>query len=215
MKAVIFDMDGVLIDSEPLYHHVEMKIFKDLNLVISDEEYFSFTGNSSYYMWNKLKEKYNLSQEVDVLAENLRKSYYTYLISIGDKLQPIEGVIELLEKLKASNIKMAVASSSPMEVIEAVMNLFHLNEYFSVLVTGDMVPESKPSPDIFLLAAKKLGVEPSSCLVIEDSYNGVMAAKAANMSCIGYMNLNSGKQDLSAADLVVNSLKEILNINVI
>jgi beta-phosphoglucomutase family hydrolase len=208
LKAVIFDMDGVLIDSEPLHHHTNQKLFSELGFSLTDIEHSSFIGTTSHYMWNQLRDRFNLSLSIEELVKTDRSTYMEYLKS-QENINPIDGVKNLIEDLCGKKIKLAVASSSPLDVINAVVDVFKFNNYFEKLVTGDDVKNSKPSPDIFLYAAKLLKVEPDECIVIEDSYNGVMAAKAAGMKCIGYRNPNSGNQDLSKADMIINSYEEI------
>ena len=175
---------------------------------ISDEEHDKFVGSTSYYMMEKIKSKYNLKQDIESLVALDRKTYLSYLNSL-ERVEPIYGVSELIKSIHENNIKIAVASSSPINVIETIIKLFKLEKYFNVLVTGDEVLRSKPSPDIFLLAAEKLGVKPIDCIVFEDSANGVLAAKKAGMKCVGYKNLNSGNQDLSPADLIIDNYDNI------
>lgn len=208
IRAVIFDMDGVIIDSEPLHLKVEEDIFKKLGISITYEEHNTFIGTTSHYMWDRIKTDHNLTQALEELVELDRNTYLDFLNNTLD-LEPIKGVKELIIDLNKNNIKLAVASSSPLNIIDRVLNLFELRNYFDYIVTGDYVSKSKPEPDIFLYAAKKLDVDPKECLVIEDSHNGVLAAKKANMKCIGYKNLNSGDQDLSKADLTINNFKNI------
>ena len=104
---------------------------------------------------------------------------------------------------------LAMASSNTRKAIDKVMDIFSLSKYIKVSVSGEEVEKGKPNPEIFLKAAKKLGVEPKNCLIIEDTFVGIQAAKAAGMKCIGFKNPNSGDQDLSGADLVVESFKEL------
>ena len=106
-------------------------------------------------------------------------------------------------------IPIAIASSSPREFIEAVVKKIGIDQYFKILVSGEEIERSKPEPDIFLKAATLLNVSPTECLVVEDSKSGTIAAKKAGMKCIGYQNVNSGNQDLSNADFIVNDIKEI------
>ena len=113
---------------------------------------------------------------------------------------------------KAKGIPMAVASSSSLSIIDKVLDKLALREYFTLIATGDEVPASKPAPDIFLLAAQRLGCKPEACWVIEDSYNGVTAAKAAGMHCIGFYNPHSGNQDISAADHRIEHIAEAMGI---
>lgn len=211
IRAAIFDMDGVIIDSEPLHLNIEEDIFKKLGISITYEEHNTFIGTTSYYMWDKIRTNHNLTQSLEELVELDRNTYLDFLNDTLD-LEPIKGVKELITDLHKNNIKLAVASSSPLNVIEKVLNLFHIRDYFDYIVTGDYVRKSKPEPDIFLYAAEKLDVDPKECVVIEDSHNGVLAAKKANMKCIGYKNPNSGNQDLSKADLTIDNFNNINGI---
>jgi beta-phosphoglucomutase family hydrolase len=209
IKAVIFDMDGVIIDSEPAHVKLENEIFKEYGIFIDEEEHNSFVGTTSHYMWRTIKNKYKLSQSLEELVENDRNRYFQMLSMRDESINIIDGIHELIKELHRNGIKMAIASSSPMNVIETVVNNFQLNEYFDILVTGDYVQKSKPEPDIFLYASKKIGIKPYECVVIEDSKNGSIAAKKAGMKCIGFKNPNSGNQDLSCADLVIDSLLQV------
>lgn len=208
IKAVIFDMDGVIIDSEPDHIKQEMKLFKSLGLDMNEEEHQRFIGTTSYYMWETIKKENNLAFSVEELVNMDREKYYNHLCSMED-INPIEGVYELIENLHEKKIKLAIASSSPIKVIELVVKRLKADKFFSALVQGDDVLESKPEPDIFLYAAQRLNVDPKECAVIEDSKNGVNGAKKAGMRAIGYLNPNSGNQDLSNADLIIKSFKNI------
>lgn len=204
LKAVIFDMDGVIIDSEPLHYDFEQTLFSKLNISVEKDYHNSFVGTTSHYMWNKLKDKYQLSQSIEELVSESRTSFMTFLKKL-EKIEAIQGVTSLIQELHHNDIKLAIASSSPLDMISFIVTTLNLDEYFSILVTGDNVERSKPNPDIFLLAAEKLSVSPNECIVIEDSGNGVKAAKAAGMKCIGYKNPNSGNQDISIADIIIDN----------
>jgi HAD superfamily hydrolase (TIGR01509 family) len=207
IKAVIFDMDGVIIDSEPIHFESDKMTMKFYEKEISDEELNNYVGVSNQVMWEELREKYKL---VASLEELLKKQFYFKKYLIGNiKLETIFGIRELLHKLKDSGIRIGLASSSSKEFIELILNNLKVKEYFEVIISGDDVQNSKPAPDIFQKAAKALNVEPSNCLVIEDSTHGVKAAKLANMKCVGFSNPNSGNQDLSSADGIVLSIGEI------
>ncbi|MFL0252073.1 HAD family hydrolase [Clostridium neuense] len=212
IKAVIFDMDGVIIDSEPIHLEFAMELFKKLGVIMSNEEYSKFIGTTSQYMWDTIKKKYNLNNKVEELIEMERNGFFEFLSSPDMTIKPIEYIPELLKALHENNYKVALASSSPIRVIEFIINSFKIRDYFDEIVTGDFVKRSKPEPDIFLYAAEKLGVLPQECAVIEDSHNGVLAAKRAGMKCIAYRNLNSGNQDISKADRIINAFNE-LDIN--
>lgn len=209
LRSVIFDMDGVIIDSEPLHKKNSYILFKKLNINVDKNLYESFTGASSAHKWTTLKKIYNLNLTVDELMDIDKSTYLDYLTSCIHSLSPIKNVKELIEELHENKIKLALASSSPRNVINLVLKSFKLSNYFQVIVSGDELKKSKPDPTIFLLAADKLNTKPSECIVIEDSYNGIKAANAANMKSVGYNNVNSGNQDLSNATLIINSFDEI------
>lgn len=209
MKAVIFDMDGVIIDSEPIHFEVDMQTMKDFGCGISKEELNKYVGTTNEYMWTDIKNKYKLDKSVEEII-NYRSEMVKRKVIESD-LAPIEGIIDLLKDLKDKNIPAAIASSSPKDFIKVVVSKFELEDYFSCILSGEEVENGKPAPDIYVETAKKLGIPPEECIVIEDSKNGVLAAKKAGMKCIGFKNPNSGDQDLSKADCIVNS---ILDVNI-
>lgn len=209
IKAVIFDMDGVIIDSEPIHLEFAMELFNKLGFNMSKEEYGKFVGTTSKYMWDTIKNKYNLKNTIEELIDMERNGFFDFLSSPDKSIEPIAYIPELLKALHENNYKIALASSSPIKLIEFVMESLKIRKYFDELVTGDFVKRSKPEPDVFLYAADKLGALPEECVVIEDSHNGVLAAKNAGMKCIGYRNLNSGNQDISKADKIINSFNEL------
>lgn len=210
LEAVIFDMDGVLIDSEPFHLVVNEKIFANLEINLSEEEYQSFIGTTHKDMWTTIKNRYNLPQPVPELVNMQVSGNIEYIKN--EEIEEINGITNLLSKIARENIKIGIASSSPTEVIELVINKLDFSDYFSAIVGGEEIEKGKPSPDIFLKAAKRLKAKPSACIVIEDSKNGVLAAKAAGMKCVGFKNPNSGNQDLQKADLIINDY-DSLNVN--
>ena len=207
LKAVIFDMDGVIIDSEPFHLKVNREIFRELNIKFSEKDYSAYIGVSNDEMWSDIKEKNNLSQSVAYLKQLQIKKDMDYLQKMDDK--PIDGIMELLNELKYGNIPTALASSSSVKYIGMVLDSFNISDFFSVIVSGENMKRGKPAPDIFLHTASLLKVAPGSCVVIEDSRNGVIAAKAAGMRCVGFQNPNSVNQDISASDIIVGSIKEL------
>ena len=207
MKAVIFDMDGVIIDSEPIHFETDMETMKYLGCNISIEELEKYVGTTNEYMIADIKKNYNIKKSVEEII-NYKVEMVKNKIVQSD-LEPIEGIRELLIYLKKKNIPAAIASSSPKEFINVVVSKFKLQEYFKYIVSGEEVESGKPAPDVYIETAKKLGISPKECIVVEDSKNGVIAAKAAGMKCIGFQNINSGNQDLSKADIIVNSIGEI------
>ncbi len=210
LKAVIFDMDGVLIDSEPFHLVVNEKIFANLGINLSEDEYHSLIGTTHKDMWSTIKKRYNLPQSVPELVNMQVNGNVNYIKN--EKIEAIKGVTDLLSEIFNEKIKIGIASSSPTEVIELVINKLGISHYFSAIVGGEKIERGKPAPEIFLKAAKLLKAEPNNCLVIEDSKNGVTAAKAAGMKCIGFKNPNSGNQDLRKTDLIVDNY-DSLKIN--
>ena len=208
IQTVIFDMDGVIIDSEPVYFEIDKQMFEELNIAVSFEEHCSYVGTSSQNMWNAIITKHGISEQP---AELMRKEYSLYLEHLANAkdLQPIDGVVELIHELYKDNFKLVLASSSQMASIDIVLNKFKLDELFIAKVSGSELAHSKPHPEIFLRSARLIKSDPSECIVIEDSKNGVTAAKAAGMKCIGFLNPNSGNQDLKNADLVIHSFGEL------
>lgn len=207
VKAFIFDMDGVIIDSEPIHFEVDQKVMAHFGIDMKPEELDRFVGMTNPEMWRIVKEEYPISQSISELIDYQVSSKIDLINSLD--LAPIAGIRELIQALKEHDVKLALASSSPPNFIEAVLNKFQLRAYFDCVVSGEEVARGKPAPDVFLQAAHLLSVQPSECIVLEDSGNGVKAAKAANMTCIGFINPNSGNQDLSMADVTVHAISEI------
>jgi len=209
-KTVIFDMDGVIIDSEPLHQKMELKIFKQLGLDISFEEHCTFVGTTTKYMWSTLKERYNLPQTLEELIEMKDETYINYLeANENSDVVAVPHVIQLIKELHVNKVRLVIGSSAPIREIELVLDIFDLGQYFEAYASGEEVSNGKPAPDTFLHAAKKLSVNPDECIVIEDSHNGIKAAKAAGMKCIAFRNINTKPQDLTIADMVVDSIKEL------
>lgn len=203
-------MDGVIVDSQPLHFKVEKELLKELGVDITKKEVDSFVGVTEYQMWKTIKEKYNITPSVD---EMIKMKLERFLENL-DEIPMVENFKEFLLTLHEQGYPMALASSNNKIAIEAIAEKFGLKDYIQVFISADDVKKGKPDPEIFLTAAKKLGVPPASCLVIEDAYNGIKAAKVAGMKCIGLQNLNSGNQNLSEADLVINNFNE-LNLEII
>jgi len=209
IKAVIFDMDGVIIDSEPLHYKVFMDYTRSkFGLTLSDEEYSRFIGTTNHHIFATLREKYNIEGDLTTIIGEYEDKCLNYLLSSTTE-RPIHGVDVLVKNLHHNNIKLALASSSPKKMINIVLDMFDLNKFFDVKVSGQEVANSKPAPDIFLRAAELLNICPGECLVFEDSHNGVVAAKAAGMQCIAFYNPSSGQQDLSRADNIIESFTEV------
>ncbi|WP_223275590.1 HAD family hydrolase [Paenibacillus elgii] len=208
LKAVIFDMDGVLIDSEPIHFLVEQQLFRQFGLRITEEEQHAYVGVPMREMWKLIRTRHSLTlSEEQLLAGH--KEQLIAEFSTAEPFEAMEGLRELLSEIKNRGLKTAVASSSPRQLIETVLARLRLTPMFDVIVSGEEVKQGKPSPDIFIEAASLLQATAGECIVIEDSCNGVRAAKSAGMECIGFYNPNSGNQDLSGADRVIRHFSEI------
>ena len=207
--CVIFDMDGVLIDSQPFHYNTDMEVIKAAGALPRFADVERLAGVALRDRCFAYKSEYGLSLPLDELI-NLHVSILMKLFRETD-LRPINGIPELLASLKGARVKTAVASSSSLALIRLVLEKLQISEYFDALVTGEEVKNSKPAPDIFIKAAELLGCPPENCAVVEDSANGVLAAKNAGMYCVAYRNISSGKQDLSPADMIINSFEEIGN----
>ncbi|BDQ35761.1 phosphatase [Pseudodesulfovibrio nedwellii] len=204
--AVLFDMDGVLFDSEPIHEKIFIEYAAELGVVCPPEEYRHLIGTSSVSQWQFMKEKYQLKATPQEMSDAKMEHYKTFL-GATKGLLPIPGIVSLLNDLKAQSIPFALASSNTTDVIEATLTAIGLNTTITTIVGGNDVKEAKPAPDIFLLAAKKIGASPADCIVIEDSTHGVLAAKNAGMRCVGFDNPNSPGQVLTKADICLCSLK--------
>ena len=207
-KAVIFDMDGVIIDSEPLYFKIQEQLFNDLGFTVSQQEYDTFIGAGMQLMWKILSSKHNLSFTVAQLVKMNNKLIYN-TFSNSDSLLETNNFTTFLFSVKNRGMKTAVASSTSKKIINVILSKLGIIQEFDVVISSEEVLHGKPEPDIFLEAATRLNVDPKKCIVIEDSTNGVKAAARAGMKCIGFSNKNSGEQNLSLANIVVENFANI------
>lgn len=208
IKTVIFDMDGVIVDTEPVHHFAYNQHFRQLDIDVTPELYASFTGNSTKNIYERLKELYQLEHEVPHLVETKRNLFNDAFDAKLD-LYLLDGVEALIKDLHAHGMQLVLASSSAKVTIERIFNRFGLHQYFSHLVSGEDFPRSKPHPAIFNEAARLAQTPKENCIVIEDSTNGIKAANAAGIYCIGYRSVNSKLQDLSSADRIISHFNEL------
>ena len=208
IQTVIFDMDGVIVDTEPVHHYAYVQHFKQLNIEVSPEMYASFTGNSTKNIYERLKETYNLAQDVQTLVETKRNLFNDAFDSKED-LYLLDGVEDLIKDLYTNGMQLVLASSSANVTIERIFDRFNLHRYFTHKVSGEDFPKSKPHPAIFLKAAELAQTPVENCIVIEDSTNGIQAAKSANIYCVGYDSFHSKLQDYSKADRVITHFNEL------
>ena len=209
LKGVIFDMDGVIVNSESLHVAFECDILKTLGVDFPPTGFPEFAGLAMDKFWQAIKEKYNLQQPVEELL-----AYDTALRAKAfrnhDHFDVPPGVASLIKNLKRAGLPLALASSSHTLVIDAILDKLGYRKYFDAVVSGFELKNGKPAPDIFLYAADLLGIPHAEALVIEDTANGVLAAKNAGMKCFGYINTtNPVKQDLSLADFTSDSFESV------
>lgn len=203
LQAVIFDMDGVIADSEPIHFLAEKELFIPYGVSLSGDEIYGFMGAGIEPMLRQLVDQYAVPADPAELYE-IHKSNLMKRMQNG--LMPIPGSLELIHRLDDRGIPLGLATSSFRDLVQLVLRKFRIESCFRVVVTGDDISKTKPDPEIFLAAAKGLGILPHACLAIEDSTNGVLAAKAAGMRCIGYLSPNSRNQTLGSADAVVDHM---------
>lgn len=208
LKAVIFDMDGTLVDSEPIYLDAAVELFREFGLDISDDEHAQFIGTSIESMWRYVREKYSLDKPLDMLVDQT-KQRFLHKIRVKNRLVPMPGVVPLIGRIKEAGLPVAIGTSTNRDLMEVTLELYGLAQYFPIRVTVDDAGAPKPSPNIFLMVAKLLSVEPEHCLVFEDSFHGSLAAKRAEMKCVGYTFHGKNPQDLSHADLKVDDYSSL------
>lgn len=207
-KAFIFDMDGVIINSEPMHEEIELAVAAEQGIDFDKENWYLYVGMRSSDMWETVIAERQLKVNVNDILTVADQRKVQYIES--HDIEPIEGIKDLLENLTKLRYRVALASSSSKPFIEAVLNKFEINRFFEVIVSGDEIKDGKPAPDIYIEAASRLAVSPDSCIVLEDSKNGINAGNAAGMKTIGFSNPESGNLDLSSATYKVESIKEVM-----
>ncbi len=202
-KGVIFDMDGVLVDSEPFIIEASRQMFAEHGVKVRPEDFHPFTGMGENRFLGGVAEKYSFPL---VIERDKKRTYDIYLEIIKGRLEPLPGVREFIARCRRLGKRMAVASSADRRKVSG--NLAQIGiaaQSFDAVVTGEDVANKKPAPDIFLLAAERIRIDPKECLVIEDAPSGVQAAKAAGSKCLGILSSFSAEQltgaDFYAADL--------------
>lgn len=205
IEAVLFDMDGVLVDSEEIICKAAIQMFKEKGLTVKAEDFTPFIGTGEDRYLGGVAEKYNFPFN---LLEDKDRTYKIYEEMASGSLQPLNGVKDFIEKCKDRNLKIAVATSADEVKMKINLNGIGLSEdTFDVLVNGLMIENKKPAPDIYLMAAELLNVKPENCLVVEDAVNGIEAGKAAGAKCLG-LTTSFSAAELKEADWIARDLAD-------
>jgi len=206
IRAVIFDMDGVLTNSEPLINTAAIAMFKEKGLMVHPEDFLPFVGTGEERYVAGVAEKYHFP--LDAVAAKQR-TYEIYLDLVPSQLEAFPGVHDLVRRCRRADLRLAVASSA--DKIKVVANLKKIElppETWDAVITGERVEQKKPAPDIFLTAARDLGVLPAQCVVVEDAVNGIEAAKAAGMRCVAVAQTFPAER-LQAANIVRDKISDV------
>lgn len=203
-KAVIWDMDGVLVDTGPFHFQAWRRILRERGRDLTEKGFLESFGMKSVDILRKVLGELR-PEELNLLAR--RKEEY-YREELAERVRPLPGAMAILESLREAGFHQALASSAPPKNIGLVLDSLGIAHYFEALVSGDEVEAGKPDPEIFLEASRRLGVSPRRCVVLEDSVAGVRAARAAGMRCVAITNSNP-QEKLGEADMIVRTLEEI------
>ena len=206
INAVIFDMDGVMIDSEPLWEKTERILLARRSIDYSPDYRDKIVGLNQRDSGRLLVDTFDLDETVEDII-NERISILTSIYE--EELELIPALVPLLEQLAREGYRLAVASSSPLRVVTFVLDMFSLYDHFLTVVSGDSVGNGKPHPDIYLHTADMLGVVPAECVAIEDSINGLRSAKGAGMYCIAIPDKRLTPEQFKSADVILDSLREL------
>ena len=208
-EAVIFDMDGVLVDSEPLHYESTVRVLADVGVRFTARENDEFVGWTDLAMFERLVARHRLSAAPEDLAA---RRVALMLERIADGIPVMPGVPDVPRRLAGEGYRLAIASSATPALIRAVVRALDAGALFSVLTSSEEVPRGKPAPDVFLEAARRLVVPAARCVVVEDSRNGLLAAKAAGMACAAIPCATTRHHDFREADWRLASLTELPSV---
>ena len=204
-KAVIWDMDGVIVDTAQYHLKGWQIVFQKRGANYTEEDFWRNTGKRSDTIIKSI-----LGEKIspDEIMAIIREKDETFRQLMGQNIRPLPGVLKLITSLKEHKFKIAIASSAPMKNIQLITRSLKIHKHFDAIVSGWEVTKGKPDPQTFLLAAEKLGVEAEGCIVIEDAIAGITASKRAGMPCLAVTN-TTPREELREADLVIDTLEEI------
>jgi HAD superfamily hydrolase (TIGR01509 family) len=212
IKTIIFDMDGVLIDSEPIHEKAEMEICREFGMDVPKKEWDKFRGKKLEGIFSYASRKYGKGDEP--IEKMIEKKIERYLFYALREMQLIDGVSEFLEKLKKTQkYRYALTTSGRKVQQDQILAKIKLTDFFPIIVTADDVQSGKPNPDPYLITVEKLKELPENCLVIEDSDNGILSAKAAGCQACGITTTFSKEYlEKAGADFVVSNFQELAKV---
>ncbi|MDT0538851.1 HAD family phosphatase [Croceitalea sp. P059] len=212
IKAVLFDMDGVIINSEPLHQKAYHGMFDEVGITVPATLYESFTGQATLNICKQLVQQFKLQRAPEDLV-TIKRNIFKKLFFNDPDLDLIPGVRTLIQDYHNNGLTLVLASSASMPNINNVFTKFNLDQYFSAKLSGADLKASKPHPEIFIKAAEASGFQKEECMVIEDSTNGIKAAHAAGIFCVAFKSPHSKNQDYSLASKVITDFQEIKYTN--
>ena len=204
-KAVIWDMDGVIADTAPYHFQAWGEVFRKSGVDFTEADFKRNFGQRNDTIIRNTSGKQISESEIEAIAAEKEEIFRGL---VRQNIRPHRGAVELIRSLREHGFRIALASSAPIENIRLITQGLGIDSYFHSIVAGRDVAEGKPSPQGFLLAAERLGVEPGDCVVIEDAIAGVAACKSGGMQCVAVTNTNP-REKLAEADLIVDSLEEV------
>ena len=209
IKAIIYDLDDLMVNSNPSHHEAWEILLSNFNYKFSDlpKEFQSkFIGMRVIDISKEIIKELNLNVEIESFY---KERINIFLELVREKVEAMPGLLESLKLFKEKGLKIAIASSGTKEYIQLILSKFNINDYFDVIVSGDDVKIGKPDPETYLVTTKKLGFKVEECLVLEDATTGIESAKTAGCKCVAVRNPNTPPQNYSKADKVINSLKDL------
>ncbi len=198
-------MDGVIADTAPYHLKAWQEVLQKRGTNFTEEDFRHNFGCRNDTIIRNVLGKAVSQDEIDTIGKEKEESFRR---RIRQNLKPLPGAIKLIKSLTERGFKLALASSAPIENIQLLITGLGINDYFQTIISGMDVTKGKPSPQVFLLAAQRLGIEPKNCLVIEDAVAGVSAAKKAGMRCLAITNTRP-RISLTEADLIIDTLEEV------
>jgi beta-phosphoglucomutase family hydrolase len=205
LEAVLWDLDGVIADTGIYHYQAWLDVFGKRGVTFTEKQFMRHFGQRHDTIIQTALGSNISTEEFNAITREKQENYRR---RVANNIRPLPGAIELIKSLNQHGIKTAIASSAPPENIDIIIRGLGIEDCFQAVARGTDVAEGKPSPQVFLLAAEKLGVEPGNCVVIEDAIAGVAAARKAGMKCVAVTNSHS-RNSLKKADLIVDTLESL------